>query len=62
MTRLQWARLIVAGVGLVIWVYGLREDHDAARWIGIVVFASSIAMRWLDRDGRGRGRPSDPPE
>ncbi len=57
MITLTTARLALAAVGILVWVYGLRVDDPTVRLIGIAFLAASVLLRFAAR----RGRPPDAP-
>jgi len=59
MDRLVQARLVVAGIGIVVWGVGhARADADI-RLVGIVILAISLVMRWGARFAPKRQEPKD---
>lgn len=42
----QTMRLVVAAVGVAIWVYGYRLDSNQIRWTGIVILAVAVFLRF----------------
>lgn len=49
MTPLTVAKLVLAGVGLVIFAYGMRADDAAIRWLGIFVVLTAWLLRFVNR-------------
>lgn len=43
----QTIRLVIAAVGVAIWVYGYRVDSDQIRWGGIAVLAVAVFLRFM---------------
>ena len=49
-------RVIVALVGVIVWAYGAREDHELSRWIGIAIIVVAMFLRFAGpRPSRGSG-------
>jgi hypothetical protein len=46
------AKLVLAGVGLFVWLYGVRVDDERFRWAGIGFFVLAFLLRFF------RGRPA----
>lgn len=42
----QTMRLVVAAVGVAIWVYGYRVDSNQIRWTGIAILAVAVFLRF----------------
>lgn len=49
--RFDTTKLIVAGLGLFVWLYGVRVDDARVRWLGIGFFVVAFLLRFF----RGRG-------
>lgn len=47
MSRLTRLKLVVAVVGLGVWVVGLRMGEDRLRWAGIALLAGAFLLRLL---------------
>lgn len=54
--NLQTVRLIIAAIGVVIWVYGYQSGNDTVRWVGIAFLGVSVLMRFAPRR-----TPNEPP-
>lgn len=53
---IAWARLAIATVGILVWAYGVRVDHEQIRWLGILFLAIAFGLRFF-----ARGRKADEP-
>ena len=54
MRRLDLARLVIAGIGLIVWGYGTHAGEPITRLVGIGVFAVALLLRFArprERDG-----------
>ena len=58
MNRLLLARLILAGMALVVWGYGVRADEPRTRVVGIALFVIALLLRFAVRRDGG-DRPTD---
>jgi len=43
----QTMKLVVAAVGVAIWVYGYSVEGDRIRWTGIAVLAVAVFLRFF---------------
>lgn len=60
MTSLSHLKLGLAFVGVVLFGYGVRVDHEPLRWIGIGFLAGAALVRLLERRRkRDRTEPRD---
>ena len=55
MSTMTWARLALAGIGLLVWGYGVQQDVREARLAGIAVLAIAVLLRFFGPRPRGRG-------
>lgn len=46
MNALLAGRLVIAGVGILVWAYGARENLQMARLIGIGMLAIALLVRF----------------
>lgn len=62
MSRLALIKLVLAGVGIVIWGYGTRIGSAHLRLAGMGMLVVAVAFRLLPRSLRDRidGRRDDP--
>jgi hypothetical protein len=51
-------RLGIALVGVVTFLYGVREGQDRVRWLGV----GFVAIAWILRFWHRRPVPQEPPE
>ncbi|HUF27661.1 MAG TPA: hypothetical protein VMM18_11865 [Gemmatimonadaceae bacterium] len=51
MTKPTLVKLILAGIGVLVWAYGARFDEPTYRWIGIGFFVAALLVRFWQRDG-----------
>jgi hypothetical protein len=56
MTVLSHLKLGLAFIGVVLFGYGVRVDHELLRWIGIGFLVAAALLRILERR-RKRERP-----
>jgi hypothetical protein len=56
MTRLLIARLVLVGIGLLVWVYGNGTSQPRLMYAGMgIIFVALLlrfAQRWVDRKPR----------
>jgi hypothetical protein len=50
--RLTWARAALAGVGIVVWAYGVRIDDATIRLVGIAFLIVALLLRFVPRRPR----------
>jgi hypothetical protein len=43
------AKLALAGVGVLLFLYGIRSDNDVYRWVAIGLVGAAFALRFLRR-------------
>jgi hypothetical protein len=61
-TRLAQIKLALAGIGLVLLIWGMRVDDPTIRLTGIGFLAASFLTRFLPRRLRdGDPPPTEPP-
>jgi len=58
MTVLSHLTLGLAFIGVVLWGYGVRVDHEPLRWLGIGFLAAAALVRFIRR--RRERDSSDP--
>ena len=46
MNTILVVRLTIAAIGVLVWAYGAREDHQMARLIGIGILAVALLVRF----------------
>jgi hypothetical protein len=64
MSRFTRIKIILAGIGLVVLIWGIRVDDSRIRWVGIIVLAASVLMRFVPkrlRDDDYRTPGNSPP-
>jgi hypothetical protein len=64
MTKFVQLRLVLAGIGVVVWGYGLVRDEPNVRIAGIIMLAASLILRFAPkglRDGPQEPRDPEPP-
>ena len=49
MSRIVWARLVLAVVGVAVWGYGQRADLADVRLAGIGILAVSLILRFVPK-------------
>jgi hypothetical protein len=47
MSALTQLKLGLVVIGLILFGYGLRVDHERLRWIGIAFLAAAAALRFV---------------
>lgn len=57
MIPLSHVKLGLAVVGLILFGYGVRVEHEGLRWTGIAFLAAAVVLRFV-----GRRRREPPPE
>jgi hypothetical protein len=55
-SRLNQLKLGLALIGLIVWGYGARIDHNGLQWAGIGFLAAAAVLRFMKR------RDEKPPE
>jgi hypothetical protein len=56
---IAWMKLALATVGIITWVYGVREDDHRIRWLGIAFLACAFLLRFLFRRSRSAGEEEE---
>jgi hypothetical protein len=49
-------KLVLAGVGILVWGYGARAELRVYEWTGVALVFAAFALRFLSR---GRKQPPD---
>ena len=49
MSRLNQLKLGLALIGLIIWGYGARIDHNGLQWTGIGFLCAAVVLRFVKR-------------
>jgi hypothetical protein len=49
MTRYTRIKILLAGIGLAVLLWGIRVDDSSIRWVGMGVLAASVLMRFLPK-------------
>ncbi len=57
MSALSHVKLALAVVGLILFGYGVRVDHDGLRWTGIGFLALAALLRFVRRRRRDEQEP-----
>jgi hypothetical protein len=60
MTRYLQLKFALAGIGIVVLLWGLRVDDSMFRWIGIAFLAASVLTRFLPKRLRAEDYPDKP--
>lgn len=47
MTRMTVYKLVLAGIGLFVFFYGVQTDQSGLRWAGIALVAVALLLRFL---------------
>jgi hypothetical protein len=58
MTVFSHLKLGLASIGVVLFGYGVRVDHEPLRWIGIAFLLAAALLRFLER--RRKREPTEP--
>ena len=64
MSRVLLARAALAAMGIIVWGYGAWADEPRVRFVGMILLAVSLLLRFAPgggsgRRGRGRGGAED---
>ena len=54
MTPMTAAKITLALIAAALFGYGIRTDVPALRWAAIAFLAIAVALRFLDRNRKGR--------
>ena len=46
---LNRAKLVLAGIGVLVWAHGARIEDAGVRWAGIALLAIAFLLRFLRR-------------
>lgn len=57
MNPLSHVKLALAVIGLILFGYGVRADHDGLRWGGIGFLAAAVLLRFIGRRRRDEQGP-----
>ena len=60
MSVVSHLKLGLVFIGIVLFVYGVRVEHERLRWIGIGFLVAAALLRFIER-GRRR-QPTEPPD
>lgn len=52
LTHLTALKLVLAGVGVGVFGWGIRSDQSSVRWIGTALIAAAAALRFIRRSER----------
>lgn len=53
------AKLVITAAGIAVFLAGVRADSALLRWIGIVLVAVALVLRFLGRRGKRPDRADD---
>jgi len=60
MSRYTRIKILLAGIGLAVLLWGIRVDDPTVRWVGMGVLAASVLMRFLPKRLRESDYPDTP--
>lgn len=58
MKHLTTLKIVLAVVGILVFGFGVSQDSDRARWVGIVIVGLGVVLRFVGP----RTPPPPPPE